>query len=65
VRDSNCGAMSAIRLVSTRDNASAKAFSLVEAHLASRSKSNSVARRRYLRKTCIDAPRILRLVSPC
>ena len=61
--DINCGAMSATFWYSNCESASAKAFSLVEIHQAYKSKSYSVARSRHLRRTCIDAPRIILLAS--
>ena len=56
---SNCGARSAILLYSDRESASAKAFSLVEIHFASKSKSYSLASSKHRRRTCIEDPRIV------
>jgi len=62
---SNCGARSAILLYSDRESASARAFSFVLGiHNASTSKSHSLASNKHLLKTCMDAPRIVRLAIP-
>ena len=62
---SNWGARSAILSYWDRESASAKAFSLVDTHLASKSKSYSEASSRHLCSKFMDPPRMVRLETAC